>query len=53
MKLRFSPTSPYVRKVLVCAAERGLSDAVERIATKTGDQTSDLRVDNPLDKVPA
>ncbi len=53
MKLRFSPTSPYVRKVLVCAAERGLSDAVERIATKTGDRTSGLRADNPLDKVPA
>ena len=53
MKLRYSPTSPYVRKVLVCAAERGLSEGIELIATKTGDPGSGLGADNPLDKVPA
>ena len=52
MKLRYSPTSPYVRKVVVCAAERGLRDSIELVATTTGDRTSGLRADNPLDKVP-
>ncbi len=52
MKLRYSPTSPYVRKVVVCAAERGLRDSIELVATTTGDRTSGLGADNPLDKVP-
>ncbi len=52
MKLRHSPTSPYVRKVIVCAAERGLRDAIELIDPKTGDTQSGLRAENPLDKVP-
>ena len=52
MKLRYSPTSPYVRKVIVCAAERGLRDAVELIDAKTGDGQSGSRAENPLDKVP-
>jgi len=52
MKLRHSPTSPYVRKVLVCAAERGLSESIELVVTKTGDPESGLRAENPLDKVP-
>ena len=53
MKLRYSPTSPYVRKVLVCAAERGLGEDIELIVTKPGDPASGLMADNPLDKVPA
>ena len=52
MKLHYSPTSPYVRKVVVCAAERGLSESIELVATATGDRTSGLGADNPLDKVP-
>lgn len=52
MKLRYSATSPYVRKVVVCAAERDLSDSIELVATPAGDETSGLRADNPLDKVP-
>ena len=52
MKLRLSPASPYARKVRVCAAERGLADNIELIATVTGDQTSGLAADNPLEKVP-
>ncbi|MCH7943656.1 MAG: glutathione S-transferase N-terminal domain-containing protein [Proteobacteria bacterium] len=52
MKLHYSATSPYVRKVLVCAAERGLREGIELIDTKTGDPESGLRTDNPLDKVP-
>ena len=52
MKLRYSATSPYARKVLVCAAERGLSGSIELIATTPGDPESGLRTENPLDKVP-
>ncbi len=53
MKLRYSPTSPYVRKVTVCAAETGLSGRIERIPTLPFDPASDLVSDNPLGKVPA
>lgn len=52
MKLRYSPTSPYVRKVVVCAAETGLSDRIELVVTDTRDPKSDLANDNPLGKVP-
>ena len=53
MKLHYSPTSPYVRKVLVCAAERGLDDSLERVAIVMGDPQGGLQADNPLGKVPA
>ncbi len=52
MKLRYSPTSPYVRKVVVCAAERGLDSRIERIPTLPFDPETDLVADNPLCKVP-
>ena len=53
MKLRYSPTSPYVRKVSVAAVELGLAGRIERIATDTRDPKSGLAQDNPLGKVPA
>ncbi len=53
MKLRFSPTSPYVRKVRVCALERGLDGGIELQPTNPTDPKSDLAKDNPLVKVPA
>ncbi len=52
MKLRFSPTSPYVRKVCVLASERGLEDRIERILTDTRDPANDLSETKPLGKVP-
>ncbi len=52
MKLRYSPTSPYVRKVVVTAAETGLGDRIELIVTDTRDPETDLPGDNPLGKVP-
>lgn len=52
MKLRYSPTSPYVRKVVVTAAETALSDRIELVVTNTRDPRSDLARDNPLGKVP-
>lgn len=52
MKLRYSPTSPYVRKVNILAIEAGLDDRIERIMTNTADPASDLPDMNPLGKVP-
>jgi glutathione S-transferase len=37
VKLRYSPTSPYVRKVLVAAIEVGLKDEIEIILTEPWD----------------
>ena len=53
MKLRFSPTSPYVRKVTVMAHEAGLDHRFELVATNVWDTASDIGADNPLGKVPA
>lgn len=53
MQLRYSSTSPYVRKVLVTAIERDLDKRIERISTSTLDPKSGLSNDNPLGKVPA
>lgn len=53
MKLRYSPTSPYVRKVLVTALECGLEDRIERVVTNAWAPDTDLVQDNPLSKVPA
>nr|WP_222532972.1 glutathione S-transferase N-terminal domain-containing protein [Azospirillum sp. 412522] len=53
LKLRWSPTSPYVRKVMVVLIERGLEDRVERVATDPWSVDTDLPQDNPLGKVPA
>jgi len=53
MKLRYSPTSPYVRKVTVTAIETGLDDDIERVPTNPWDPQTDLPDDNPLGRVPA
>ncbi len=53
MKLRFSPTSPYVRKVVVTAAEKGIADRLTLVKTNAADPASGLARDNPLGKVPA
>jgi glutathione S-transferase len=52
MKLRYSPTSPYVRKVSVVAIETGLDARIERVPTDTWAPSADLHRDNPLGKVP-
>ncbi len=55
MRLYFSPTSPYVRKVMVLLHETGQMDAVEKV-TGSGNPvdpgTAPLEA-NPLGKVPA
>ena len=53
MKLRYSPTSPFVRKVTVTLHEIGLIDGVEMIVTNVSDPASDIAKDNPVGKVPA
>ena len=53
MRLRYSPTSPYVRKVSVAAIELGLDGQIERVPTNPWDPASDLSADNPLGRIPA
>ncbi|WP_374654830.1 glutathione S-transferase N-terminal domain-containing protein [Dongia sp.] len=52
-KLRYSSTSPFVRKVRVVALETGQDKDIELIKTVTADPTCDIGKDNPLNKVPA
>ena len=53
MKLLYSPTSPYVRKVLVSAIELGISPSIELLPTNVWDPDTDIATHNPLGKVPA
>ncbi|WP_428491902.1 glutathione S-transferase N-terminal domain-containing protein [Rhodopila sp.] len=52
MKLYYSPTSPYVRKVVACAIFRGLDGRIEKHTTNPHASPADLVADNPLSKVP-
>lgn len=52
MKLYYSPTSPYVRKVMTCAIIRGLDQRIEKVPTNPNESPADLIRDNPLSKVP-
>jgi glutathione S-transferase len=52
MKLHYSPTSPYVRKVNVLALELGLDAQIERILTNPWEPDKALLGNNPLSKVP-
>ena len=55
MKLFYSPTSPYVRKVMVLLHETGQLGDVELMSSVTSpvDTNADLKAKNPLGKVPA
>ncbi len=50
MKLYFSATSPFVRKVMVAAHERGVADRIDLADPQAA--AGSLRADNPLEKVP-
>ena len=54
MKLFFSPTSPYVKKVLISAFELNLADQIELLPAKTSPVLRDQSVvaKNPLGKIP-
>lgn len=52
MRLRYSPTSPFVRKVRIAAAVLGLSDKIALESADTMNPQDSLRQDNPLGRVP-
>jgi glutathione S-transferase len=55
MRLRYSPTSPFVRKVMVAAIETGVVERIERVPTAVAPTTpnEDMARENPLVKVPS
>src|SRR5579862_9846911 len=54
MKLHWSPRSPFVRKVMIVAYERGLVDRISclRTVAATSKPHAELMKDNPLSKIP-
>jgi glutathione S-transferase len=54
MKLHWSPRSPFVRKVMIVAHERGLVDRIACVRTvaATSKPHAELMKDNPLSKIP-
>jgi glutathione S-transferase len=54
MTLHWSPRSPFVRKVMIAAAERGLTDRIRCVRTVVGGTVPhlDLMRLNPLGKLP-
>jgi glutathione S-transferase len=52
VKLYYSPTSPYVRKVMACAIIRGLDGRIEKHPSNPHVSPAVLIADNPLSKVP-
>lgn len=52
MKLFYSPSSPFVRKVMACAILRGLDDQIETVPTNPHASPAALIAANPLSKVP-
>lgn len=54
MKLFYSPSSPFVRKVMVCAIELGIEGKLDKEATAVGpiDRNQAVIPSNPLAQVP-
>jgi glutathione S-transferase len=54
MKLHWSPKSPYVRKVVMCAIELDLMPRIELVRSVAAmlRPNPDIMVDNPLSKIP-
>lgn len=54
LKLHWSPKSPYVRKVMICAHELGLLDRLELVRSVAAmlKPNPALMADNPLSKIP-
>lgn len=54
MKLFFSSASPFVRKVMACAIERGIGDLIEKLpaAAHPIKQDAAIKAHNPAGKVP-
>lgn len=54
MRLHWSPKSPYVRKVMICAHEVGLAERIELVRSVAAMLKPNARLmqDNPLSKIP-
>lgn len=52
MRLYWSPTSPFVRKVMACAIARGIADRIERVPCDPHVSPPELLAVNPFCKVP-
>ena len=52
MRLRWSPTSPFVRKVVVTMKEKGIEDLVEKEKSNPLSREDRAATPNPLGKVP-
>jgi glutathione S-transferase len=52
VKLFYSPTSPFVRKVMACAITRGIEGQIELLRTNPSESPPVLLAANPLSKVP-
>lgn len=52
MKLFYSATSPYVRKVMACAIACELEGQIEKVTTNPWESPAELLAHNPLSKVP-
>lgn len=50
--LRYSPASPYARKIRIAADLLGLTDRIEVSSASTTDAADPLRQQNPLGKIP-
>ncbi len=53
MRLCYSPTSPFVRKVVVVALETGQRDAIRMLDLVPGETPGELEELNPLGKIPS
>lgn len=53
MKLFYSPTSPYARKVLIVVHERGLGDQLDLYQVDPWNNPNELLAASPLGRVPA
>ena len=53
MILRFSPSSPFVRKVRIAAGLLGLDDKIALRAVDLNDPADSIRAENPLGKIPS
>lgn len=51
--LRYSPASPYARKIRIAADILGLTNRIEIAGVDLSDPADSIRVQNPLGKIPA
>jgi len=52
VRLLYSPTSPYARKVRIVGIEKGLADRIEIVGVDVLGKPDMVRGDNPLAKIP-